>query len=129
MTRARKHLNPQPQPAQSGRAFRHPPWCDPTRCIADPVSQTDRYRSGTGGEHRSAPVPIRLTSAVLLPVRDGTAWLSEACAPWPCDTYLRVQVGELDLPMPAADARHALAALSALLCVAATEGVTCERQN
>ena len=125
MTRAREHLNSQPQPAQTGHAFRHPPWCDSTRCTADPASQTDRYRSGIGGEHRSAPVPVRLTSAVLPPVPDGTAWLSEACALWPCATYLRVQVGELDLSMPAADARRALAALSALLCLATTaEGVT-----
>ena len=137
MTSTREHTNPQaqptqtghttppPQPAQTGPADRHPAWCDPTRCTADPASQTDGYRSGVGGEHRSAPVPVRLTSAALLPVRDGTAWLTSACSPWTCATYLRVQVGEVDLSMPAADARRVLADLSALLPLAATaEGVT-----
>jgi hypothetical protein len=125
MTRAQEHLNLQQQPAQTGRAVRHPAWCDPTRCTADPASQTDGYRSDLGGEHRSAPVPVRLTSSVLLPVRDGTAWLSKACAPWTCATYLLVQVGDLHLSMPVADARRVLADLSALLGLAATaEGVT-----
>lgn len=124
MTRAQEHLSPQPQQTQTGRADDHPAWCDPTRCTADPASQIGGYRSDLGGEHRSAPVPVRLTSAVLLPVRDGTAWLSEACAPWTCDTYLRVQVGDLRLSMPVADARRVLADLSALTCLAATEGVT-----
>ena len=64
-------------------------------------------------------------AAVLLPVRDGTAWLSEVCAPWPCDTYLRVQVGDVHLPMPANDARRVLVDLSALLSLTNTaEGVT-----
>ncbi|MEV6631921.1 hypothetical protein AB0M54_14335 [Actinoplanes sp. NPDC051470] len=62
---------------------------------------------------------------MLLPVRDGTAWLSEACAPWTCDPYLRAQVGDVRLSMPAADARRVLADLSALLAfAAAAEGVT-----
>jgi hypothetical protein len=125
MTPAQEQRNPQPQPTQTSRADDHPAWCDPTRCTADPGSQTDGYRSGVGREHRSAPVPVRLASAVLLPVRDGTAWLSEACAPWTCDTYLRVQVGDVDLSMPTADARRVLADLSALLSLAAAaEGVT-----
>lgn len=78
MTRAQEQRNPQPQPTQTGRTDDYPAWCDPTRCTVDPARQTDGYRSDLGGEHRSAPVPVRLTSAVLLPVRDGTAWLSEA---------------------------------------------------
>jgi hypothetical protein len=125
MTCAQEQRNPKPQPTQTGRTDDHPAWCDPTRCTADPARQTDGYRSDLGGEHRSVPVPVRLTSAVLLPVRDGTAWLSEACAPWTCATYLRVQVGDVHLSMPAADARRVLADLSALLSLAATaEGVT-----
>jgi hypothetical protein len=120
MTRAQEHLNLQPQPTQTGRTARHPAWCDLTRCTADPASQTDGYRSDLGGEHQSAPVPVRLTSAVLLPVRDGTAWLSEACAPWTCATYLHVQLGDLHLSMPADDARRVLADLSALLSLADT---------
>jgi hypothetical protein len=71
-----------------------------------------------------ASVPVRLAGAVLLPVRDGTAWLTSACAPWTCDTYLRVQVGDVHLSMPAEHARRVLADLSALLCLAATEGVS-----
>ena len=125
MTRAQEQRNPQPQPAQAGRTDDHPAWCDPTRCTTEPASQTDGYRADLGGEHRSAPVPVRLTSAVLLPVRDGTAWLSEACAPWTCDTYLCVQVGDLHLSMAAEHARRALADLSALLAfAAAAEGMT-----
>jgi hypothetical protein len=125
MSRAQEHPSMQPQPTQTGRAGRHPAWCDPTRCTADPASQSDGYRPDVGGEHLSAPVPVSLTTAVLLPVRDGTAWLSEACAPWTCDTYLRVQVGDVHLSMPDADARRVLADLSALLALTATaEGVT-----
>ena len=124
MTRTQEHPSLQPQPTQTGRTDRHPAWCDPTRCTANPTRQTGASRLDIGGEHQSAPMPARLTTAVL-PVRDGTAWLSQACTPWTCDTYLRVQVGDVDLSMPAADARRVLADLSALLSLAATaEGVT-----
>lgn len=124
MTRAQEQRKPQPQSTQTGRVD-HPAWCDPTRCTADPATQTDGYRSDLGGEHRSAPVPVSLAGAFLLPVRDGTAWLSAACAPWTCDTYLRVQVGDVHLSMPAENARRVLADLSALLCpVLPAEGVT-----
>lgn len=78
--------NEPPDPAN-----RQPAWCDRTRCTADPANQANGYRTGAGGEHRSAPVPLNLTTAMWLPVRDGTAWLTEACAPWPCDPYQRVQ--------------------------------------
>jgi hypothetical protein len=125
MTRTQQHLGPQTQPTQTGRTDRHPPWCDLTRCTANPDSQTGRYRADAGGDHLSAPVSVNLTTAVLLAVRDGTAWLSQACAPWTCDTYLRVQVGDVHLSMPAADARQVLADLSAPLALTATaEGVT-----
>ncbi len=96
----------------------HPAWCDPTRCTADPASQANGYRPGAGGEHRSAPVSLNLTTAMRLPVRDGTAWLTEACAPWLCDAYLRMQVGDLELSMPADDAGRVLGALAALLASA-----------
>ncbi|WP_203786465.1 hypothetical protein [Paractinoplanes rishiriensis] len=43
--------------------------------------------------------------------------------PWTCDTYLRVQVGDVYLSMLAANARRVLADLSALLALAAIEGV------
>src|SRR5690348_797754 len=105
MPRAQEQRNPQPQLTQTVRIDVHPAWCDPTRCTADPAHQIDGYRSDRAWEHQSAPVPVRLTSAVLLPVRDGTAWLSQVCAPWTCDTYLRMQVGDVHLSMPAEQAR------------------------
>jgi hypothetical protein len=58
-----------------------------------------------------------------LPVRDGrdgVAWLSEACAPWPCAVFLRVQVGDLELSMSTDYAATVLDALSTLLASAAT---------
>ena len=91
---------------------RHPAWCDLARCTADLASQSDGFRPGVGGEHRSAPIPLPLTTAVWLPVRDGTAWLTEAFAPWQCTPYLQVQAGDLSLSMPAEDARQVLDALS-----------------
>ena len=120
MTRTPEHTEPQPHPVPNGRAARHPGWCDPTRCTADPASQANGYRSGVGGEHRSAPISLDLTTAFWLPVRDGTAWLTEAYAPWPCDAYLRVQVGEEELSMPADHTWRVIDALSTLLASAAT---------
>ena len=122
MTTTQEHPSLQPQPTQTGRTCRHPALCDPTRCTADKAGQTDSDRPGIGGEHQPAPIPVGPATAVLLPVRDGTAWLSQAGAPWTCDAYLRVQVG--DVSMPVADARRVLADLSALLSLPATaEGV------
>lgn len=109
-----------PQTTENRCATRHPAWCDRSRCTADPASQANGYRPGAGGEHRSAPIPLTLTTATSLPVRDGTAWLSEACAPWPCNAYLRVEVGDTDLFMPADNARRVLDALSMLLASATT---------
>ena len=121
MTSTQEHPNPQPQPAQTDPADQHPAWCDRTRCTADPASQAGGYRPGVGGEHRSAPVPLNLSTAMWLPVRDGTAWLSEACAPWPCSPYLRVQVGDVELSMSVDYAAPVLDALSTLLASAATD--------
>lgn len=67
-----------------------------------------------GGEHRSTPIPLNLTTAVM-PVRDGTAWLSEARAPWPFMPYLRVHAGDVELSMSADHAAPVIDALSALL--------------
>lgn len=120
MTGTHKHTDLQPHPTPTGRADRHPAWCDRSRCTADPASQANGYRSGVGGEHRSAPVALNLTTGQWLPVRDGTAWLSEACAPWPCEPHLRVQVGDAHLSMPADDARRVLDAVSTLLASATT---------
>ena len=113
-------------PAQDGcgsaEPVWHPAWCDPTRCPADPTSRADGYRSGVGGEHRSAPIPLNLTTAFMLPACEGTAWLTEACAPWRCDAYLRVQIGDLEFSMSAHYAGQMLDDLSALLESAATAG-------
>jgi hypothetical protein len=131
MTRTQEHADPQPQPTQTGdgepqpqptqpgRGDRHPAWCDRSRCTADPASQAGRYRPDAEGEHRSAPLPLNLTTA-MLPVRDGTAWLSEACAPWPCAVFLRVLVGDVELSMSADYAAPVLDALSTLLASSAT---------
>ena len=101
-------------------AAHHPAWCDRSQCTANPASQANGYRSGVGGEHQSAPVRLNLTTAMWLPVRDGTAWLSQACAPWECAVFLRVQVGDVELSMSADYAAPVLDALSALLASAAT---------
>jgi hypothetical protein len=101
----------------------HPAWCDPERCTADPASQAHGYRSGVGGEHRSVPITLNLTTA-MLPVWDGLAWLSVACAPWSWAVFLRVQVGDVELSMAVDDAAPVLGGLSALLASAlAREGV------
>jgi hypothetical protein len=114
--------NRQPHPAPRPCAT-HPAWCDPIRCTANPASQADGYRSGVGGEHRSVPIPLDLTTAMWLPVRDGTAWLTQACAPWECAVFLRVQVGDLELSMSADYAAPVLDTLSTLLASATGEEV------
>ncbi len=115
-----EHTNPQPQPILTDPTGRHPAWCDLSRCTADPASQANGYRPGVGGQHRSGPTPLNLTSAMWLPVRDGTAWLSQACTPWECAVFLNVRVGDLDLSMCADYATPLLDALSTLLASATT---------
>jgi hypothetical protein len=107
-------------PSTPSIGVRHPEWCDRSRCTADPASQADGYLPAGGGEHRSAPIQLNLTTAMWLPARDATAWLTEACAPWPCDVFLRIEVGETELSMSADYARPVIDALSALLVSAAT---------
>jgi hypothetical protein len=109
-------------------AVRHPAWSDLDLCTADPAATThDGYGAGAGGEHSSAPIPLRLCTATWLPAREGSAWLSEACAPWRCGPYLRVQVGDLHLFLPADDAQRVLDDLSTLLALArASEEVICD---
>ncbi|MBE1484981.1 hypothetical protein [Plantactinospora soyae] len=101
----------------------HPAWCDANLCTADPVAKAaDGYRAGAGEQHRSASVPLNLTTAIWLPRRAGTAFLTEAVAPWPCAPYLRVRLGDAELSMPAEHAGPALTTLSAL-AASAGEGV------
>jgi hypothetical protein len=105
----------------------HPTWCDPNRCAADAASQAHGFRSGVGGEHRSVPIPLVLATAMWLPARKGTAWLSEACAPWQCAIYLHVQVGDLELLMPGDEARRVLDDLTALLAPVVTAEEVADR--
>jgi hypothetical protein len=102
----------------------HPSWCDPEQCTADPAA-TDRagYRVGHGGEHRSAPIRLDLGASIeLLPARSGTAYLSEAAAPWRCSPYLRVRVGDATMSLPVDHARPLLVALSDLVASAVPDG-------
>jgi hypothetical protein len=101
--------------AQNRCATTHPAWCDRTRCTADPASQAAGYRPGVGGEHRSAPVPLDLTCAFPVPARAGEACLTQAVSPWPCSTYLRVRVADVELSMPV---EYAAPQVSALLLLA-----------
>lgn len=117
MIRTHEHLNPQPQPTQTGRTDRHPAWCDRSQYTADPASQAGGHRSD-GGEHRSAPALLNLTTGMRPPVRDGTAWLSETCAPWPSVVFPRVHVGDVDVSMSTDYAAPVIDALSALLASA-----------
>jgi hypothetical protein len=114
------HPEPQPRPAPHRCAQTHPAWCDLTRCTADPASQSHGYRPSIGGEHRSTPICLNLTTVMSLPARDGTAWLSDACAPWPCAPFLHVQVGDLELSMSVDYAALVLNVLTTLLASAAT---------
>jgi hypothetical protein len=104
----------------SADTARHPAWCDPNLCTANPASQANRYRPGVGGEHRSAPIPLDFTTAFMLPSHEATAWLSEACAPWRCAVHLRVQIGDVEFSMSAHHASQALEDLTTLLASAAT---------
>jgi hypothetical protein len=103
----------------TGPDLHHPAWCDPKRCTGKPAATTrDGYRAvgAVGaGEHRSAPVPLDLAAAWLLPDRSGSAYLSQGVAPWTCSTYLRVEVGAAAVALPVDAAQPVLAALSALL--------------
>ena len=87
-------------------------------CTAGPTAAS----IGSGGQHRSAAVSLDLLTAMWLPARAGTAYLTEAAAPWRCSSYLRVQVGELKLAMPVENARTVLDALSALVSSAEVGG-------
>jgi hypothetical protein len=100
----------------------HPAWCDPSRCTADPASQANGYDSRTGGQHRSADLPLNLRAGMWpIPPR-AVAFLSEAVAPWRCSTYLRIVVDrDTELAMPVDNAGPLLVALSALVASAVTD--------
>jgi hypothetical protein len=68
----------------------HPRWCDPAACLAKPEPTNEQY-SAPGpdgarvdwGSHRSRAVKLGAT----------TLQLTQAVAPWPCDTYLNIADG------------------------------------
>ncbi len=105
--------------AETAPDQQHPGWCDPSRCTANPASQTDGYRSGVGGEHRSADLPVDVPIR-LWPVPDSiVAFLSEAVAPWRCSTYVRILAdGNEVVAMPVESAAPVLAALLGLVTAA-----------
>jgi len=72
------------------------------------------------GEHRSSEIAFDLAGAVWLPDKAGVAYLTEACAPWLCQSYLQVQVGDVTLSMPAGRAGLVLDVLSTLVASART---------
>lgn len=103
----------------STAGLRHPAWCDPAMCTADPsAADLDSSLASRGGYHRSAPIPVDLSTAIWLPERAGTVCLTEAAAPWPCAPYLRISLGQAELSMPVDAAGPVLAALSGLLTAA-----------
>lgn len=62
----------------------HPEWCDRENCTAPEFRPTE-YAPQAQGKHVSAK--LRLSGA-------GTkleVWLSQAVAPWDCDTYLQLR--------------------------------------
>jgi hypothetical protein len=100
----------------------HPAWCDPSRCTADPSTQAGGYRSGVGGEHRSADVPLNIGAGSWPVPPTGVAFLTESVAPWRCSTFLRVVVDDgAELSMAVESAVPLLAALTELVTSARTD--------
>jgi hypothetical protein len=104
--------------AGNGYVIRHPAWCHHTRCTANPASQANGYRAGAGGEHRSAPIPLDLTTALPLSTPAGEVYLTEAVAPWQCSTYLHIQVGDAAVSMPVEYAERVLSTLHMIVAAA-----------
>lgn len=97
----------------------HPWWCDRDRCTADPTAT----KIADCGAHVSAPVELDLDGAWGIKVSPGRdrAFLSQAAAPWPCETYLRIRVADIRLSLPVRSAIRVLEGLLALCAIAATE--------
>ncbi|GLL06907.1 hypothetical protein GCM10017581_086570 [Dactylosporangium matsuzakiense] len=109
-------------PTQAAPDQGHPAWCDRSQCTADPASQADGYNSRTGGQHRSADLPLNLRAGMWPIPPHAVVYLSEAVAPWRCSTYLRIVVDrDTELSMPVDSAAPLLAALSELVASALTE--------
>jgi hypothetical protein len=98
----------------------HPWWCDRDRCTADPYPAT---KTAGYGEHLSAPMGLDLdgTWGIRLSLGRDRAFLSQAGAPWPCETYLRVRVADLRVSLPVQSVVRVLEGLLALCAMAETE--------
>ncbi|MBO3737987.1 hypothetical protein [Actinoplanes flavus] len=119
MSENRQDLSPT---AKTAPDQQHPAWCDPSRCTAEPSTQADGYRSGVGGEHRSADLPLAVRPAVWPTPDRIEAFLTEAIAPWRCATFLRIMAdGEEVASIPAESAAPILAALSELVASAVAD--------
>src|SRR5438045_1534697 len=95
----------------------HPTWCDVRRCTADPSADT----IAGFGEHLSTPVELDLTAVAIVPsARCGLGYLSQVAAPWPRETYLRIEVDDQRLGLPVGSARPAYEALAELLTLSGT---------
>ncbi len=97
----------------------HPPWCDPSRCTVDSSTQADGYRSGVGGEHRSADLTLKIGAGSWPIPPTGVAFLTESVAPWRCSKFIRIVVdGGAELSMAVESAVPLLTALTELVAVA-----------
>ncbi|MBL7261345.1 hypothetical protein [Paractinoplanes lichenicola] len=94
----------------------HPVWCDQSLCTVDPASQADGYRSGVGGEHRSAAAPLDVRPCEW-PVPDQIeVFLTQAVAPWRCSTIMRIVAdGEDVVSLPVESAGPIIATLTGLV--------------
>ncbi|MDG4797193.1 hypothetical protein [Micromonospora sp. WMMD1082] len=59
---------------------------------------------------------------IALSPQAGEAFLTQAVAPWPCDTYLRIRHGDTEIAMAAQDASQVLSALRLLTTEAEADG-------
>jgi len=110
------------QPAadrDAASGLKHPAGCDPAGCTAVAASAVlGSYLAGSGGQHRSAPIPVDLSEAVWLPQRIGAGYLTGAAAPWRGTPCLHVRLGQAELSLPSDAAGPVLAALSGLVASA-----------
>jgi hypothetical protein len=107
------------QPAadrHTASGVKHPACCDPAGCTAVAASAVlDSRLAGSGGQHRSAPIPVDLSEAIWLPQRTGTGYLTGAAAPWPGTPDVHIRRGQAELSLPSDAAGPVLAALCGLV--------------
>ena len=94
----------------------HPAWCSARHCDA----VTDPRLPADGGSHRSEPIGLDLTllvAAAIGPVRQASAYLQQASAPWETTPFLVVDIdGETESAfLPLMDAVAVLDQLNRLI--------------